>query len=137
LGPTTRLWLARVLIGLVTAWNLQAAFVFMASPQIYVPGFMLAGVPGQAAVRGVGVLFVMWNIPYLVALWQPVRYRLALQLSLAMQITGVVGETLIYLTLPGGYPVLSGSLQRFMAFDVAGFLLLGGAFLLTQRESSR
>lgn len=132
--PNARLWLARILIGLVTAWNLQAALVFIAWPQVFAPGFMLSGVAGETAVRGVGVLFVMWNIPYLVAIWHPVRYQLAMQLALAMQITGVLGECLIFFSLPAEYALLRSSLLRFIAFDMAGVLLLGGAYLLVRKE---
>ena len=78
---------------------------------------------------------MMWNIPYLVALWHPVRFRLALKLALAMQVTGVIGEMLIYLTLPAGYPILSSSILRFTAFDGVGVMLLVGAYWLTRGES--
>jgi hypothetical protein len=134
MSPSIRLWLVRLLIAVVTVWNLQAALVFMLRPQVYAPGFMLTGLPGEAAVRGVGVLFVMWNVPYLVAAWHPVRYRLALGLALTMQIIGVLGETLIYLTIPMAFALLRASLLRFLAFDVAGGLLLGAAFWLTREE---
>ena len=128
------LWLPRVLILIVTLWNLQAAFVFIFWPQVYAPGFMLSGLPGETAVRGVGVLFVMWNVPYLVALWQPRRYRLALQLALAMQLLGVLGESLIYLSVPADYAILRASILRFSAFDAAGGLLLAGAYWLVRKE---
>lgn len=134
MNSNLRVWSARVLIGIVTAWNLQAAIVFMIRPQVYAPGFMLAGAPGEAAVRGVGVLFLMWNIPYLVALWHPVRYRLALQLALAMQATGVAGETLIYFTVSAQLFLLRSSILRFTAFDAAGVLLLGAGYWLTRKE---
>jgi hypothetical protein len=129
-----RLWLSRLLIAIVTLWNLQAALVFFLWPQVYAPGFMLTGLPGETAVRGVGVLFAMWNLPYLVALWHPRRYRLALQLALAMQVLGVVGESLIYLTVPADYAVLRASLLRFIAFDAVGALLLAGAYWLIREE---
>jgi hypothetical protein len=130
----TRLWLSRLLIAIVTLWNLQAALVFFLWPQVYAAGFMLTGLPGETAIRGVGVLFAMWNLPYLVALWHPRRYRLALQLALAMQVLGVVGESLIYLTVPADYAVLRGSLLRFITFDAVGTLLLAGACWLVRKE---
>ena len=40
------LWIARGLIAIVTAWNLQAALVFIFWPERFVPGFELTGVPG-------------------------------------------------------------------------------------------
>ncbi len=56
---------------IVVGWNLECALVFLLSPAQYTAGFELSGVAGEAAVRGMAVLFVMWNIPYIVALWQP------------------------------------------------------------------
>jgi hypothetical protein len=113
----SRLWLARGLIVLVTAWNLQAALTFILWPEQYVPGFELTGVPGAVAVRGTGILFLMWNAPYLVALWHPRKYRLALGLALVMQFIGLVGESAILLTLPGGHALLRASITRLIEYS--------------------
>ncbi len=129
-------WISRLLIGLVTAWNLQAAFAFIFTPGRFVSAYELSGIPGEAAIRGVGVLFLMWNVPYLFALKDPVRYRLALTLSLLMQLTGLIGETYIYFTLPAGHVVLGGSILRFIAFDGMGMMLLGFAWLLVRDKES-
>jgi len=134
-GGDLRLWIARFLIALVTAWNLQAALVFILWPERFAPGFELPGVPGAAAVRGTGILFLMWNVPYLVALWHPRRYRLALGLALAMQFIGLVGESLMLATLPGGYTLLRASITRFVAFDASGLVLLAVAFWLSNCDS--
>jgi hypothetical protein len=123
------LWISRLLIGLVTAWNLQAAFAFIFSPGGFVPAYELSGVPGEAAIRGFGLLFLMWNVPYLFALVNPVCYRLALTLSLLMQLTGLIGETYIYFTLPADHTVLGSSILRFIAFDGAGLVLLTIAWI--------
>jgi hypothetical protein len=128
-----RLWLVRLLIAAVVGWNLQCALAFLLNPGAYAAGFELAGIPGDAAVRGTAVLFVMWNIPYVVALWQPRRRRVSLWEALAMQVVGVVGESLILFSLPAGHAILYGSLVRFVAFDAAGVLLLAGALLLTRK----
>ncbi len=124
----------RLLIGLVTAWNLQAALVFLLWPQNYAPGFMLSGVPGAAAVRGVGLLFLMWNLPYLAALWDPRRNRLALYLALAMQAVGLAGETGIFFTLTAEYATLANSIGRFILFDGVGLILLLAATFLTREK---
>jgi hypothetical protein len=113
--------------------ELQAALVFFLWPRLCTR-LHADRLPGETAVRGVGVLFAMWNLPYLVALWHPRRYRLALQLALAMQVLGVVGESLIYLTVPADYAVLRASLFRFIAFDAVGALLLAGAYWLLRKE---
>jgi hypothetical protein len=125
-----RLWAARLLIAVVVAWNLECALVFLLNPGVYAPGFELTGIPGQAAVHGFAVLFVMWNVPYLVALWDPQRNRLSLWEALAMQVIGVLGESTILISLPIGYPFLHTSILRFIIFDAAGVALLIGAALL-------
>jgi hypothetical protein len=135
-GGDLRLWIARLLIAFVTAWNLQAALVFILWPERFAPGFELSGVPGAVAVRGTGILFLMWNVPYLVALWNPQRYRLALGLALAMQFIGLVGESLLLLSLPDGYTLLRASILRFITFDGSGLLLLVVAFWLVRRDAS-
>jgi hypothetical protein len=126
------LWLARCLILLVTAWNLQAALAFILRPESFAPGFMLTGVPGAAAVRGVGILFLMWNVPDLVALWQPRKYFLALQLAVVMQFVGLLGESYILSTLTAEYATLAASITRFVLFDGTGLVLLLAAFLLVR-----
>jgi hypothetical protein len=131
--PDLRLWAARLLIAIVVAWNLECALTFLISPGLYAPGFELAGIPGEAAVRGTAVLFVMWNIPYVVALWQPHRHRISLWEALAMQVIGVIGESLILWSIPAGHMMLQSSLVRFIGFDAAGVLLLIGAVVLARK----
>jgi hypothetical protein len=128
------LWLSRLLIGLVAAWNLQAAFAFIFTPDKFVGAYELSGAAGEAAVRGVGVLFLMWNIPYLFALKNPVQYKLALILALLMQFTGLIGESYILSTLGMEHVVLRGSILRFIAFDGVGVILLGIAYLLIKER---
>ena len=128
MSKKSRLWLARILISVVTVWNLQAALVFILWPGRFAPGFELSGVPGSAAVRGTGILFVMWNVPYLVALWHPQKYRLVLGMAVTMQLIGLLGETLLLLSLPDGHALLRTSILRFIIFDGGGLLLLLGAF---------
>ena len=65
------------------------------APATFAPGFELGGAAGAAAVRGMGVLFLMWNVPYAVALWHPVRYRMSLYEAITMQAIGLIGESLI------------------------------------------
>jgi len=127
---SSRLNLARFLILLVLASNLQAALAFLLDPGTYAPAFELTGVPGQAAVRGIAVLFLMWNIPYLLAAWHPLKNLLSLKEAALMQTTGLLGETAILLTLPAAHPLLRNSIQRFIAFDAAGLLLLLAALCL-------
>jgi len=127
-----RVWSARILIVLVIAWNLQAAFAFLFSPQAFAPGFELSGIPGQAAIRGIAVLFIMWNVPYSLAAWHPRRHFLSLKEALVMQALGLVGETSILFTLPAGHALLQSSILRFISFDAAGFVALALAFWLVR-----
>jgi hypothetical protein len=131
---STHLWLARVLIFTVIAWNLQAALVFLLSPEVFAPGFELGGIPGAAAMRGIALLFVMWNVPYLVACWHPQKHSLALKEALAMQSIGLLGESWIYLSLSEEHAVLQSSILRFITFDAAGLALLVIAFVLARQS---
>ena len=119
-----KLWIGRALIGVVLGWNVACALAFLISPKDYALAFGLAGAPGDAALRGIGVLFLMWNIPYLVALLQPRRHRLSLYEAVAMQAIGLTGEGLLFLSLPVNYPAMRASISRFMLFDGAGLVIL-------------
>lgn len=128
------LGLARLFIAVVLAWNVQCALVFVIAPGAYSAGFELAGAPGSAAVRGMGVLFLMWNVPYAVALSHPLRRRVSLYEALAMQTIGLLGESFILLSLPVVHSVARASIARFIAFDGAGVVLLALAVALVRRE---
>ena len=126
-------WIARLLIAIVIGWNLECALVFLINPERYAPGFELAGLPGEAAVRGIAVLFVMWCVPYALALWDPTRHRVSLYEALAMQAVGVLGESLIFFSLPAGHEILGQSILKFLAFDGMGVVLLLGALFCSKR----
>jgi hypothetical protein len=126
------IWLVRLLIGMVFFFNVQCAVAFLVSPENYSPAFELAGVSGEGLVRGLGVLFLMWNVPYAVALWHPVRHFVSLSEAVGMQAIGVVGETLIWLGLPAVHALARGAVLRFIIFDGGGLVLLGLAWLLAR-----
>lgn len=123
-GCNPRVTAARLLIGVVLFVNLQCAVAFLASPERYAAGFELFGEPGVGLIRGIGVLFLMWNVPYAVALTDPVRRRVSLHEAVAMQSIGLVGETILVATFPDGYATLVGSVTRFIVFDGAGLAAL-------------
>ena len=129
--------LARVLIGIVTFLNLQAAFYFIFFPASYSPGFELAGVPGDAVIQGMGLLFAMWNVPYVVALIDPLKHFISLLEAVLMQAIGVFGETILLLTLKGEHPQIHASVLRFILFDGGGLILLAAALLLTIRYKKK
>lgn len=132
-----RIWLARLLIGMVFFFNVQCAAAFLVSPGSYAPAFELAGAPGEGMVRGLGVLFLMWNVPYAVALWHPARYFFSLTEAVGMQAIGVVGETLIWIGLPAVHALARGAVLRFMVFDASGLILLIVAWILVNAKRNR
>jgi hypothetical protein len=129
-------WLARLLIGLVFFFNVQCAILFLVAPQLYAASFELSGPPGEGMLRGLGLLFLMWNVPYAVALWNPVRQRASLYEAVAMQAIGVLGETLLLLTFPTGHAAIHASVGRFILFDGSGLaLLLAAAWIARLRQN--
>ena len=120
----------RLLIGLVTVWNLQAAFAFIFFPGKFVHAYELSGVPGETAIRGFGILFLMWTVPYLFAVKDPIRYKLALTIALLMQCIGIIGESYILKSLTMDHVLLRDSIWRFILFDAASMVLLACTWLL-------
>ncbi|MCE1253070.1 MAG: hypothetical protein LWX83_05915 [Anaerolineae bacterium] len=117
--------LARLLIGLVLFFNLQCAFLFLSAPEVYMSAYEMSGAVGMAMLRALGLLFLMWNVPYFLAVYHPLKYRISLYEATLMQVIGFLGEwLLVYANLPDGHAVLRESVQRFMVFDGAGLLLL-------------
>ena len=133
LGPVV----SRLLIGLVLFWNLQCAIGFLIVPERYAWGFELQGTAGEAMVRGLGLLFLMWNVPYAVALWHPARHRLSLIEASFMQGIGLAGESLLLWALPAGHAALRATSLRFIAFDAVGLFLLVLAMRLTKNIGAR
>jgi hypothetical protein len=119
-----RIWIGRALVGLVFLFNVQCALAFLFVPEVYAPGFELQGAVGAGMVRGMGILFLMWNVPYAVALVHPIRWRVSLYEAIAMQAIGFAGEALLLLTFPAGHPSVEDSLGRFILFDGFGLLAL-------------
>jgi len=128
-----RIPLARLLIAMVLLLNLQCALAFLLSPQAYLTAFGLSGEGGLMALRGMGLLFFMWNVPYAFALIHPIRNRLSLIEAVLMQGIGVLGEGI--LLLGGGISdaALRSSLTRFLLFDSGGLLLLLLAYALSAK----
>lgn len=121
---------SRILIAIVTFLNLQAAFQFMFAPEKYSPGFEVVGTPGDALIQGMGLLFLMWNIPYIVAIIDPDKHFTSLIEALIMQAIGVVGETALLFSLKGEHALIHESVIRFIIFDGGGLVFLIAAFLI-------
>lgn len=118
------LWLARGALLAVLTWNLSAAIPYIVHPADYVAAFELSGAPGEVAVRGFGLLFLMWAVPFIPAILHPARNRAAFACVLAMQVIGLIGESLMLVTLPAGHATLRATGLRFIMFDGAGLIIL-------------
>lgn len=129
-------WVSRLLIGIVMFLNLQAAVLFMLVPYRFVSSFELTGETGKAVIQALGVLFLMWNVPYIFALINPIKNRISLVQANIMQAIGVIGETGILIRLEGSHPILSASVTRFIIFDACGLVLLLAALLIIQRQNN-
>ncbi len=122
--------LPRLLILVVTAWNLLCAIQFVLFARDYTPSFdLLPDVTGRAVIQSIGILFIMWNIPYVFAFLQPYRWFIALISAALMQLTGLVGEIWINSQLMHPQNMVS-SIQRFILFDAIGLILLVSAVCL-------
>ncbi len=132
------LWLARLVLTVVFFFNVSCALAFIARPEAYAPGFEVSGIPGEALVRGMGFLFLMWNVTYPLAIWNPWRYRWLFLIIIVQQAIGLAGETWMLLTLPPGHTPLAATGRRFIAFDGGGFVAMLIAFTLmwlTERQA--
>lgn len=116
-------------------WNVLCALQFVVAPQDYMGAYGLSGVEGAAALRGLGIAFLMWNATYPAFIINPQRFRVLGWVVLAQQIIGLGGESLIFFTLPGFTSVLAGSILRFMVFDAAGLILIAVALGLTKKPT--
>lgn len=131
------IWLARLVVGVVFFFNVTCALAFIAWPQRYAPAFEISGVPGQVAVRGIGILFLMWNATYPPVLARPDRHRTLFLVLLIQQAIGLAGETWMWATLPPGHTALRATGLRFIAFDGAGLVGMGLALWLLERARHR
>ena len=123
------------MIGLVFLVNIQCALVFLFNPSPYMAGFGLEGLAGEQTVRALGLLFMMWNVPYAFALANPKKHRISLIEAVTMQAIGLVGETSILL-IGGPYPVpIESTLRRFILFDGIGLVSLLMALWFTGKKN--
>jgi hypothetical protein len=66
----------------------------------------------------------MWAVPFIPAILHPARNRAAFACVLAMQVIGLIGESLMLVTLPAGHATLRATGLRFIMFDGAGLISL-------------
>jgi len=132
-----RLWIARLLIFLVVADNFQAAILFLLHPESVAPSFELTGLIGNSLIQGIGLLFLMWCVPYVVALFDPAKNRLSMLEAIIMQTMAFVGETALLIMLPVKLSGLEAAVLKFMVFDLCGLVLLLLACWLTHTQSDK
>lgn len=123
-------WIARIVVGAVFIGNVSCALRFIISPENYVAAYELSGVSGAAAVRGLGIAFLMWNATYPPVLLDPRRHSAIFSIVLAQQTIGLAGEAAIWLTIPVGHQVLSSGIARFALFDGTALVMMAAAFAL-------
>ena len=121
-------WFARVAFAAVFVLNVQCALQFCLNPGGFAAAYELGGVAGEAAIRGIGIAFLMWNATYPAFIVAPRRFRVLGWVILIQQAIGLIGESLLLFGLPAGHDVLAASVTRFIAFDGAGLVLMGVAF---------
>ena len=126
------MWFARAAVLAVLIANMSAAIPYLLRPADYAAAYELTGVPGEVAVRGFGILFLMWAVPFIPAVWHPTRNRVAFVCVLAMQAIGLAGESLMLAGLPAGHAALRTTGLRFIAFDGAGLVVLLIAYRLSR-----
>lgn len=128
---------ARIAVAIVFLLNVQCALQFALWPAAFAGAYELSGVAGEAAVRGLGVAFLMWNVTYPAVIASPRRFRALYVVVLAQQAIGLAGESAILLSLPAGHDVLAASILRFIAFDAAGLALMAAAFVWLTASARR
>ena len=127
----------RVLIGIVFVLNVQCALAFLFVPSAYMHGFGLEGIVGEQMVRALGLLFLMWNVPYAFALVNPTANTTALIEAVIMQGIGLLGESGIII-FGGPYPaIINATITRFIFFDGGGFVLLVIALVLVLKRKRK
>ena len=122
------LWVVRVAFFAVFAVNMECAISFVANPGGYAGNYELAGVAGEAAVAGIGVAFLMWNVTYPAFIVRPDRWPVLGWVILAQQVVGLIGESLILGGLSAGHEVLAAGITLFIKFDAAGLVAMAAAF---------
>lgn len=126
-----KIWLARLLIGIVLGMNLLCAVDFIARPSLYMGSYELTGEVGKAVIVAFGILFLMWQVPYFFALYHPKKYKTSLLQAILMQTIGLIGEVWLLSTLSAERVILRRSITRFVIFDGGGLVLLLLAAILT------
>lgn len=132
---TTKLvWTTRIFIAIVLLINLLCAVEFILKPSEYMGSYELSGEVGRVVMIGYGILFLMWQVPYFFAFYSPKLHKVSLIQAILMQGIGLIGESLLFRTIPMENPVLRGSILRFIWFDGGGLVFLILALMIGSRN---
>ncbi len=123
-------FIIRTLIGLVLFFNLTCAIQFLLFPLTYLGSFGILEENGTAVIRGYGILFIMWNVPYLFAFINPIRFIISLYEAIIMQSIGILGEGWIMNSLPQHVEQTKNMVCRFLYFDIFGLMALFSALII-------
>ena len=120
----------RVAYALVFAVNVQCAISFVVAPSAFAGAYELSGAAGEAAVRGLGIAFLMWNATYPAFMARPLKFKVLGWVIIAQQAIGLLGETGLLHSLPPGHEQLASSIMRFIVFDATGLVIMLSSMLL-------
>ena len=124
------IWIARISVSLVFLFNIQSALIFLIRPELFMGAYELSGEVGQATIRGIGILFLMWNVTYPWVIKNPIKHIIIYHIVLLQSLIGIIGESWIFFTIRDSTPVLAESIQRFILFDGIGFIIMLIPFIL-------
>jgi hypothetical protein len=125
---------ARLCIVCVFAWNMSCAISFIIDPSQGTVGYELSGVGAIAAIRGMGVIMLMWNISYIPLIYKPSRFRCMFVVVIIQQLIAVAGDMYVVLFDASSASMLYDSVTRFLMFDIAGIVLLIIAYFLSRKH---
>lgn len=118
-------WVVRLVFAAVFAINVYCAIQFIIEPQTYIAAYQLEGAGGEAAIRGYGITFLMWNATYPLFIIMPKKQKVLGGIIIAQQLIGCLGEIYILGGVPTiGYETLISATIRFIAFDAVGLIFM-------------
>lgn len=126
-------WFARIAVLAVFVVNVQCAISFIVAPEVHMASYALSGQSGIVVMRSIGITFLMWNATYPAVIWNPSRNRTVYIIVLVQQVIGLIGESLLCISVMGQSDVLVSSLLRFIIFDGCGLVLMAIGFVLVSR----
>lgn len=123
-------WICRIIYFGVFVLNVSCALMFIFAPNDHAGAYELSGAPGLAAVRGIGVAFLMWNATYPLFIYKPSDHIPLGWIIVIQQMIGCLGEIYVFVCIGAEHELLKASIIRFVEFDVAGLVLMLASLLL-------